>query len=198
MDINPLNYSISKLNSLELSVGRLLVAEPFMQDEHFKRSVILICEHNEQGTVGLVLNRAVGLNINDLIKDFPIINSEVLIGGPVQAENLYYIHNKGELIPNSRKVAENVYWAGDFEAVKSLIATKKISASDIHFFLGYAGWDVDQIKDEIKGESWLITDLSEKYIFGDIDPDDLWAKILKDKGHQYAMMANFPENPSFN
>jgi putative transcriptional regulator len=198
MELNPLNYSIKKLNALPIEQGRLLIAEPFMQDPHFKRSIVLICEHNSDGTVGMVINKTVGLKINEVLEDFPPFDAEVFLGGPVQAQRLFFIHTKGDLIPKSIHIQDDLYWSGEFNFLKELIKKELISTKDIRFFLGYAGWEPDQIKDELKEESWLIMPATNELLFGKIDADELWATVLKDKGDQFAMMANFPEDPSFN
>tara|TARA_R110002049_G_scaffold100145_5_gene243997 strand:- start:983 stop:1579 length:597 start_codon:yes stop_codon:yes gene_type:complete len=198
MPLNPLNYSIKKLNQLAPEKGRFLIAEPFMQDEHFKRSVIFLVEHNDDSTVGLVLNKTVGLKLNEVIRDFPKFDAEVYLGGPVQSEHLFYIHTKGELINGSIPVGNGVFWAGDFRSLRDLIELNLIQPNEIRFFLGYSGWDKGQLASELKGDSWLISESREDLLFGDVDPDDLWSTILKEKGDQYAMMANFPEDPNFN
>lgn len=198
MELNPLNYSIKKLNALPLEKGRLLIAEPFMQDPHFKRSIVFICEHNSDGTVGLVINKTVGLQINEVLDDFPPFDAEVFLGGPVQAQRLFFIHKKGDLIPKSILVQGDIYWSGEFSILKELIQKGLITPNDIRFFLGYSGWEPEQIIGELKEESWLISPSSSELLFGETDPDDLWAAVLKEKGDQFAMMANFPEDPSFN
>ncbi|MBR9831130.1 YqgE/AlgH family protein [bacterium] len=198
MELNPLNYSIKKLNALPLENGRLLIAEPFMQDPHFKRSIVFICEHNSDGTVGLVINKTVGLQINEVLEDFPPFDAEVFLGGPVQAQRLFFIHKKGDLIPKSILVQGDIYWSGEFSILKELIQKGLITPNDIRFFLGYSGWEPEQIIGELKEESWLISPSSSELLFGETDPDDLWAAVLKEKGDQFAMMANFPEDPSFN
>lgn len=198
MSLNPLDYSIKKLNKLTPEKGRLLIAEPFMQDSHFKRSVIFLCEHNKNSTVGLVLNKTVGLKLNEVIRNFPQFDAEVFLGGPVQSEHLFYFHTKGDLITNSISVGNGIYWAGDFSSLRDAIELKLIQPHEIRFFLGYSGWDKGQLQEELNGDSWLIAESRHDLLFGAIDADDLWSNILKDKGNQYAMLANFPEDPNFN
>jgi putative transcriptional regulator len=198
MPLNPLDYSIKKLNKLTPEKGRLLIAEPFMQDAHFKRSVIYLVEHDKESSVGLVLNKTVGLKLNEVIRDFPKFDAEVYLGGPVQSEHLFYVHTKGALIHGSIPVGDGVFWAGDFRSLKGAIELNLIQPNEIRFFLGYSGWDKGQLESELKGDSWLISNSNHQLLFGDIDADDLWASILKKKGNQYAMMANFPEDPNFN
>ena len=133
-----------------------------------------------------------------MLEDFPPFDAEVFLGGPVQAQRLFFIHKKGDLIPKSILVQGDIYWSGEFSILKELIQKGLITPNDIRFFLGYSGWEPEQIIGELKEESWLISPSSSELLFGETDPDDLWAAVLKEKGDQFAMMANFPEDPSFN
>ena len=105
---NPLDYTITELNKLEPKKGRLLVAEPFMEDPNFKRSVILLTGYSQDGVFGFMLNKPIDLKINNLIKDFPTFNAPVYFGGPVQSDSLFYIHSQGEFIEESIKISSYV------------------------------------------------------------------------------------------
>ena len=103
----------------DVSVGKLLLAEPFMLDGHFKRSVVLITDHSvEMGTVGFVLNKPLRVNINNLISEFPKCAAGVFSGGPVQPDTIHYIHTAGDVLEGSQKIINGVYWGGDFEQLK--------------------------------------------------------------------------------
>ena len=119
--------------------GHLLIAEPsILGDVSFNRSVILLAEHNDEGSIGFILNKPLNYSINDLIPEidaaFKIYN-----GGPVEQDNLYFIHNIPEIIPNSIEISNGIYWGGDFETTKHLINTGKISKNNIRFFLPFCG-----------------------------------------------------------
>jgi putative transcriptional regulator len=174
----------------ELESGKLLVAEPFLTDPNFKRGVILLCDHQEDGSFGFILNKPIEMNISDLISSFPEFESEVHYGGPVQTDTIHYLHTKGSLLPDSIKVLSGVYWGGDFEQLKSFIKLGKIQPEDIRFFVGYSGWSTGQLKEERKVLSWMMVDGHADYIFG--DNKELWKDVLEEEGGTYSVIAQIP------
>src|SRR4051812_40076623 len=97
----------------EIKAGRLLLSEPFMFDENFKRTVVLVCEHNDDnGTVGLILNKPIELGLNDIVEDFPLFDSKVFLGGPVGTDTLQFLHSLGDKIEDSLQLGEGLYWGG--------------------------------------------------------------------------------------
>ena len=184
--------------SNKVSTGNILLAEPFMIDPNFKRSVVLLCDHtNKEGTVGFVLNKNLGLQINELILEFPEFNSEVYYGGPVQTDSIHYIHNKGDILDNSTKVVEGVWWGGDFEKLKFLIASNLIEPKNIRFFVGYSGWSPGQLDNEMTHGSWVISQMYANYLFKS-KPEDLWQQVMKNKGDRYEVIADMPDGVNWN
>jgi len=177
--------------------GKLLVAEPFLGDPSFDRSVILITEHNEEGSVGFVLNKPLRLKMDLLLKDFPEFNAPVYHGGPVQKENLYYVHTKGNLLPNSIEMCPGLFWGGDIEAVKEMLSMGLISENDIKFFLGYSGWGKHQLADEIEQKSWIVINHNIIDIFNN-EKSNPWKDILIEMGGDYRLWANSPVDPLMN
>jgi len=155
MDFNPFEHKISDLNNHSAQKGKVLLAEPFMQDPYFKRSVVLLCEHAPEGSVGFILNHEMSLKINEVIDDFPDFNVPVFLGGPVKPENLFFLHQMKDL-PGSIRITEGLYWSGDFEVLKARIERKEVKTNQIRFFLGYSGWDNEQLSMEIEQQSWII------------------------------------------
>lgn len=196
MEFDPFRYPINKLNRIEPKKGKVLVSEPFMLDQYFKRSVVYLTEHNEEGTVGFMLNKSLDVEINEVLVDFPKIDAPVYLGGPVQPQNLFYLHNKGNLLNDSVRVDDEVYWNGNFEQLKEAIRQGLITKHDIRFFLGYSGWDGVQLRDELKENSWFVRDVPQKLLFS--NPEDLWKIIVKDSGSRISPMADFPEDPNLN
>ncbi|MBN2237590.1 MAG: YqgE/AlgH family protein, partial [Bacteroidales bacterium] len=94
-----------KATQIQPSVGSILISEPSLKDFYFERSVVLLADHNEEGSFGLILNKPVNLKFNEIVKDFPYYNGNVFLGGPVSTKNLFYIHTKGDLIENSQKIS---------------------------------------------------------------------------------------------
>lgn len=180
-----------------LNKGQLLIAKPsILNDLSFNRTVIMLCEHNSNGTVGLILNKPMDINITDLV---PQINTTHLIynGGPVSMDSLYFIHLSPKLIPNSISIDGTLYWSGNFEVVIELLNSNQLSKKDIRFFLGYTGWDNNQLDQEIKTNSWLIKNNDYTNILS-VTPEDFWRNELMKCGGVYQIWANSPKDPSLN
>jgi putative transcriptional regulator len=176
--------------------GRILIAEPGLMDQYFKRSIILLVEHNEKGTVGFVLNRLIDFNLNELLPDFPDFPSIISIGGPVSPNSIHFIHTLGDIIPETTPVSEGLFWGGNFDVIKSLILSGKISKRQIRFFIGYSGWGIDQLDKELKERSWVVSELDVvKIMTGN---DNLWKKTVNQLGPKYKPWTIYPENPSLN
>ncbi|HKL03226.1 MAG TPA: YqgE/AlgH family protein [Cryomorphaceae bacterium] len=190
-------FNIKPSNNLDPAKGRLLIAEPFMEDPYFKRSVVLMCEHNSDGTFGFILNRFVDMKLEDLLDGTPPFDSRVGIGGPVDASNLFYLHTLGDEIADSVKITEGLYMGGNFEQLKLMIMSGAIGAHEIRFFVGYSGWDKDQLISELIDEAWYITEINGLPLL-DADADNLWSLALKSMGGPYANLVNFPVDPNLN
>jgi len=184
-------------NNTEPQKGRVLISEPFLLDNYFKRSLVLITEHNSEGTIGFVLNKPVDIPVNEIIEGFPQIDSDLSLGGPVNTNTLHYIHTLGDIIPNSNKVLGNISWGGDFEVVERLIRSKNISRGQIKFFLGYSGWSPNQLDNELTDNSWIIAELSPEDIMAPMNRH-FWKRKLQQMGEKYEMWSNFPEDPVMN
>lgn len=177
--------------------GKILISEPFLKDTYFKRSIVFLTEHNKEGSVGFVMNKPVKTSLNEVFKDFPETDVKVSLGGPVGTNTVHYLHTLGDIIPESVHVYKNIYWGGDFEAVKVLMKKGKLDSSKIKFFVGYSGWSKGQLRREISENSWLITELEPDLIMSDPD-ENIWKDILQKLGKKYSMWAGFPENPGMN
>ena len=178
--------------------GSILIAEPFMVDPNFKRSVIAICDYTEEeGTVGFVLNKPLGLQVNELITDFPSFDADVYFGGPVQTDSIHYIHNVGDLLEKSTKVVDGVWWGGDFEKLKFLIRSDMVQPHNIRFFVGYSGWSPGQLEEEMNLGSWMLSDLDANYLFKS-KPKKLWKQVLKNIGDTHSVIAQMPDAANWN
>ena len=182
-----------------ISKGQLLISEPFLSDKDFKRSVVLLCEHSKaNGSFGLVINRQLDLKLYNFIPDLQGFESCLYYGGPVEQETLHYLHTYGELLEGSIKVTDGIYRGGDFDQLKTYINTHIISPQNIRFYIGYSGWESDQLDNELQEKSWIQTPAAPKYIFSK-DPQKLWRTALRDIGtDDYRIMSHLPEYPSLN
>lgn len=184
-------------SSLHPRRGRLLVSEPYLPDPYFRRTVVLLCEHNEEGSFGFVLNRFIDMGINDLMENMPRIRTRISIGGPVQSGNLYYLHTFGARIEGSLEVVDGVHMGGDFEQMRSVLATDPKLARHVRFFVGYSGWGEHQLDKELKERSWLVS-RADKMRVMNTGAKDIWGDTLRSMGRRFAPLANFPDDPSLN
>ena len=181
----------------KVNSGKVLLAEPFMLDPNFKRSVVLLCEHNEEGSVGFIMNKPLQMRIDELVDGFPEFNAEVFFGGPVQTDTIHYIHNMGNLVEDSVKVADGVYWGGDFENLKFLINSGLVLPHNIRFFVGYSGWSEGQLNDEMVYGSWVLADMDANYLFKS-KPQELWHQVMYNKGNTFTVIAQMSEASTLN
>ena len=178
--------------------GDLLIAEPsIIGDISFNRSIVLLADHNTEGSIGFIINKPLQYTISDLVPEveapFKVYN-----GGPVEQDNLYFIHKVPNLIPESIEISLGIFWGGDFSKVAELIAAKEIKENDIRFFLGYSGWNSDQLETELKQNSWVVTEnIYEKNIM-DKDYESFWKEKMVEFGGEYSIWSNAPENPNYN
>ena len=185
------------MSYLEPLKGRLLIAEPsILNDSSFNRTIILITEYTEFNSVGFILNRPLDYVLKDLIPD---IESDFTVyqGGPVEQDNLYFVHKVPDLIPDSIAISDGIFWGGNFDSLKQLLNSGELSSTDIRFFLGYSGWGKNQLKDEININSWFISDSNIKNIFSE-NEDTFWRNKILEKGGDYKLWANAPNDPSLN
>ncbi len=186
-----------KTNNIPPQKGRILIAEPFLPGDYFSRSVVFLVAYSEKGAVGFILNKRIDFSLQEVFVDFPEFDANVFLGGPVSADSIFFIHRLGDQLPGSIHVLGDLYWGGDFKTLKDKIQKGEIKSEDIHFFLGYSGWDAGQLEGEIKENSWLVTDVDENIILQDTDKAT-WADFVKKAGNRYQIWENFPENPTFN
>ena len=177
--------------------GKLLIAEPFLDDPYFKRSVVLLTEHNENGTIGFILNKPIEIKLKDAVGELPPIDSNIHLGGPVARETLHFLHTEGDLIDGSLEIMKGLFWGGNFETLKKLIELDKIKPEAVKFFVGYSGWEPKQLDKELKLNSWIVLEAKVDDIMKR-NTANLWKDILKEKGKEFGVIADFPEDPNMN
>jgi putative transcriptional regulator len=178
--------------------GNLLISEPFLQDENFVRSVVLLCEHNSEGSFGLVLNKPSILNLSELVEELSFLENEIFVGGPVEQNTLHFIYFGEKKLDGSIAVGENLWWGGQFDSLIENLKTGVMDADSVRFFIGYSGWASGQLSDELSENTWIISD---HYLDVEIlqnTPDELWRSVLKNMGGEFKVMANYPLDPRLN
>ncbi len=186
------------MTSEKIEKGILLIAEPtIIGDMSFNRSVILLADHNSEGSVGFILNKPLDYTINDLIPEIDAV-FEVYNGGPVEQDNLYFIHNIPELITDSIEISNGIFWGGDFDLTKDLINAGKVNKENIRFFLGYSGWNAHQLEDELQSNSWILSKNSNENEILEKSSAHFWKEKIMELGGEYIIWSNAPENPTLN
>ncbi|MDP4285889.1 MAG: YqgE/AlgH family protein [Bacteroidota bacterium] len=182
---------------ISASKGILLIANPFLKDPNFRRTVIFICEHIPEGTLGFVLNNQFTKTLNELLPELTDSKFPVYLGGPVQGDTLHFLHQYPDLISGGEEVFEGVYWGGNFESLLIHMKNKDINPAKIRFFIGYSGWAEGQLEYELNKESWITSTATRKLIFNTCTADT-WKESLIHLGGNYKMMINFPLDPEMN
>lgn len=179
--------------------GDILVSEPStIGDETFNRSVILLTHLDTEGTVGFIINKPLDFSLEELIPEINE-NFKIFNGGPVEQENLYFIHDVPHLITDSIEIKDGIYWGGSFDTIVTLINTKQISSKNIKFFLGYSGWDTSQLESEIDLNTWIKDSATNANdILNSFNDGQYWQEKMKSLGGEYLLWSNAPDNPNYN
>ena len=181
-----------------LSKGDLLISEPFLADANFERSVILVCEHNEEGSLGFVLNKPSLLTLEDVLEEASGVEQLLYTGGPVQQNTLHFVHRLPQLVDRSDRLGENIFWGGNFEQLLTLINTRQLVSKDIRFFVGYSGWSPGQLAAELAEDAWIVYKQASAEQLFDVPPEQLWQEVLRTMGGKYRMFSNYPVDPRLN
>jgi len=177
--------------------GSLLISEPFLPDPNFERTVVLMCDHNDDGSFGFVLNKPSEVMLHELLEDFGSFDQRVYVGGPVQHDTLHFVHRSPE-IEGGSELTPGLFWGGNFEQVQSLLASKQLGNEDIRFFVGYSGWGSGQLEKELSLDSWIVTPPAAAQVIFDNPVDELWKAVLKQMGGRFQVYSNYPTDPRLN
>jgi putative transcriptional regulator len=177
--------------------GILLIANPFLKDPNFSRTVIFICENEAGGAFGFVLNKPFPQKLSELLPEMEGLDLPVYSGGPVQGDSLHFLHQYPDLIAGGQEVCKGVYWGGNFESLQIHLKNRDIQGNRIRFFIGYSGWSEGQLDHEMKEDSWLTVEATRKLVF-ETKPEDIWKESLHHLGGEYTMLVNYPTDPQLN
>ncbi|MBS1782191.1 MAG: YqgE/AlgH family protein [Bacteroidetes bacterium] len=180
--------------------GRLLIAEPFLNDPNFFRSVILLCESGNEGSVGFVLNHATNLKLGDLLPALSSTDFTIYQGGSVQPDTLHMIHKKSTLFGGS-KILENIFWGGSYQALQEALLAQQCNSSDVRLLVGYSGWKKGQLETEVLQGHWMVyapTEAELQELLFQTDILDIWKKSIQMLGTQFNYMLNLPPSPQLN
>ena len=194
------NTDIFKIetNHIVPAQGKILISEPFLCDYIFGRSVILLVDHTKEGTMGLVLNKPLPLFLNDILQDFNYQeNIPIYKGGPLSTDTLFYLHTL-EGITDSLPISNGLYLNGDFNAIKEYILQGNPIKGKIRFFLGYSGWEYEQLHRELEENTWLVSTENQHTIMNENAGTELWKNSLGRLGSKYELWSRFPQIPALN
>ena len=196
MNIDSDIFKIQSNNVLP-SRGKILISEPFLRDATFGRSVVLLIDHTEEGSMGLIINKKLPIFVNDIIKEFKYIeNIPLYKGGPIATDTLFYLHTLAD-IPGAIPISKGLYLNGDFDEIKKYILQGNKVDRYIRFFLGYSGWESEQLSTELKENTWLVSKEENAYLMNG-DTKDMWKQALEKLGSKYETWSRFPQVPTFN
>lgn len=182
--------------------GSLLISRPFLNDPNFERTVVLICrDEPDEGSFGLVLNRASDLTLGDVLElplgdVSPAAPLPLHLGGPVQPNTLHYLHQRSDL-PDTTSLGQGTYWGGDFDRLLELMRAGEVGGAEIRFYAGYSGWGAGQLADEIERKTWIAHPPAAGKVFT-LTTDAFWQTILREKGGRYKALSNYPIDPRLN
>ncbi|MTG97757.1 MULTISPECIES: YqgE/AlgH family protein [Myroides] len=188
-------------NKLKIQKGDFILSLPSSNplDLQFSRSVILIADHTIDGSIGFILNKPLNLTLNQLI---PTTDSSLSVfeGGPVEKDKIFCVHSRPELILDSQHITDNLYWGGDFDQIFTLLNQNALSKHDIRFFLGYSGWDCQQLHNEMEDDYWVKTNSinTDDLFSSKTTTEKFWKNCLVEQGKEYEIWSNAPENPNLN
>jgi putative transcriptional regulator len=181
-----------------LRVGNLLLATPFLNDANFVRSVILLCDLEDQGSVGFVINKPSILNLGDLVKELDFLECEVFVGGPVEQNTLHFIYFGNQLISDSKFLAEGIWWGGDFPTLIHHLKNHQLNVNQVRFFLGYSGWGQGQLQTELVEDTWVVYSGTTTTTVFESSSDQIWRLLMKEMGGEFEIQANYPIDPRLN
>jgi putative transcriptional regulator len=174
--------------------GKLIVSSPSLNDPNFRKTVVLIAHHDEEGALGLVLSRPSDIAASDAVPvlgGLPGAEDPVFVGGPVQMDAFLVLAEFEDVDQAAAPIMDGVGFM-PADAEPGDLAIKRV-----RLFVGYSGWGSGQLEDELEEDSWIVVDAVAADAFAD-DPDDLWRTVLQRKGGAFSLMENMPFDPGLN
>jgi putative transcriptional regulator len=182
----------------QIQKGTFLIATPDIDSGFFFRGVILVCEHNPNGSFGLLINKSLNLELpEEIINLSHLVNPRIGIraGGPVQTNQMMLLHSSENIQNQTLKICEGVYLGGDLQFLQEVITDQ--NGPYVHLCFGYAGWGTGQLEREFLDGHWFLHQASSSHIFA-IPPEKLWQSLLREMGGKYATLSMIPEDLSLN
>lgn len=182
----------------QIEKGTFLIASPDIESGLFFRGVILICEHNPNGSFGLVINKPLDLELPSEIVNLEHMSNEhvsIRAGGPMQTNQMMLLHNSSAIPQQTLKICDGVFLGGDLQFLQEALSQEE--GPFLHLCFGYAGWGGGQLEREFLDGNWFLWPANQSHIFGS-PPDKLWSNLLREMGGRYASLSMIPEDLSLN
>jgi putative transcriptional regulator len=185
---------IVKINEQEIKMGDVIIAQSFWDDEDLQRSVIIILQHDDKGSAGIIINRQSNLKIKDVIPDLNV-NLDLFYGGPNGINKIGFLHSIDSL-SQSFQVCEGLYWGGNIYQLQHLFHHEKLDPEQVRFYAGLIEWQPGQLNEEIAENKWWVSDITfQELLITDIN--ELWQSKLIKEGNLYGLLHDIPD-PSLN
>ncbi len=181
----------------KLKVGSILVSGPLLEGEYFHRSVILILDYDNKGTMGIVLNKVLEVDINQVVPSLSCKPFLMNSGGPIAENRIFFLHNIPGVISDSQEIGHGVYWGGQEDDIKKYFSDLSFDEQRMKAYIGYTGWDVGQLEEEIKQGSWTVLNGCSDLFFY-LNPDEMWVKMVEKLDKKFHLWLRFPKDSMMN
>lgn len=184
----------------EVASGIFLVASPMLRDPNFVRTVVLLCEHGEGGSWGLVVNRRTALTFGELLEDLPFpasASGPVFWGGPCETSRMQVLHRLRRELPDELEVCPGIGLGMEPATFRRLTAESLLPGEALHAYVGHAGWGSGQLDAELATGSWITCSADSAIVF-DTPAPRIWDKVLESLGPSYARLTRYPVDPRLN
>ncbi len=178
--------------------GYFLIANPVLPDPNFSRTVVLLCNHDEQGSFGLVINRPAPINAQEVFEEMQVSSSgKIFIGGPVSPSQVFYLCRSKTPLPELDAICDDIYLGMSKELLDNLLMRIEDPYNNIRFYMGYSGWGAGQLAGEMTRLSWLTCEAQSEFVFEE-NEEHIWAGAVKSMGKDYEYLIKAPVNPQWN
>ena len=186
---------------LRVETGTLLAAWPDLQDPNFMHSVLLMCQHSDEGAHGFVVNRPANLVLGTLMPEHPILGASdfpVHLGGPVGHDTMQFVHRVPEAIPGGFPLTDDLWMGGELEEMAKFLRSDPEGAqSSLRILIGYSGWDEGQLDEELRSGSWLPASPNTKAVFSS-NQERAWRDVVRSIGPAGSGLENLPPDVRWN
>jgi putative transcriptional regulator len=180
--------------------GTFLVANPMLRDPNFQRTVVLMCEHGDGGSWGLVVNRRTDVELPDLLEDLPFPadrTGPVYWGGPVETSRMQVLHRLRRDVAEEIEICPGVHLGLGLDELRGLAEHPLLAGESLHAYVGHAGWAAGQLDAELETPSWIVCTADARIVF-DTRPEEAWDRVLESLGPEYAQLTRVPIDPRLN